>query len=102
MKHPPRPGPVLAALLFPVLLFPQTFTAPPDSETQAKILDAIRDYARTYTQNLPNFICAQITRRQIDASGTGEHFQSVDKIQEQLTYFDHHEAYKVIMVNNQM
>ncbi len=77
-------------------------TSAPDQETQAKIIDAIRAYAINYNQNLPNFICTQITRRQIDQTGTGNHFQSVDKIQEQLTYFDHHENYKVVMVNDQM
>src|SRR5579872_6665063 len=77
-------------------------TTAPDSVTQAAILDKIREYANTYTQTLPNFICTQVTRRQIDQTGTGEHYQSIDKIQEQLTYFDHHESYKVVMVNGQM
>ncbi len=74
----------------------------PDNETQARMVDAIRAYAINYTQSLPNFICTQITRRQIDQTGTGEHWQSVDKIQEQLSYFDHHETYKVVMVNGEM
>jgi hypothetical protein len=77
-------------------------TTAPDSVTQAAILDKIREYANTYTQTLPNFICTQVTRRQVDQTGTGEHYQSIDKIQEQLTYFDHHESYKVVMVNGQM
>ncbi|HWZ31966.1 MAG TPA: hypothetical protein VNX18_11555 [Bryobacteraceae bacterium] len=79
-----------------------SITTAPDNVVQAKILDGIREYATNYTQNLPNFICTQVTRRQVDPSGTGDHFQSVDKIQEQLTYFDHRENYKVVMVNGQM
>ena len=74
----------------------------PSPEEQSKILDAIREYALNYTQNLPNFFCTQVTRRQVDSTGTGDHFREVDKLQEQLTYFDHHETYKVMAVNNQL
>jgi len=79
----------------------RTFTVP-DSEEQAKILDAVREYALNYTASLPNFICTQVTRRQIDPSGMGDHWQQSDKLQEQLTYFEHKESYKVMAVNGQM
>ncbi len=74
----------------------------PDVQTQAAIIEKIREYALNYTQNLPNFICTQVTRRQADPTGTGDHYQTIDKIQEQLTYNDHHEQYKVVMINGQM
>jgi hypothetical protein len=74
----------------------------PDSVERTKILDAVREYALNYTQNLPNFICMQVTHRQEDPTGTGKHFRERDKIQEQLTYFEHQEKYKVMAVNNQM
>jgi hypothetical protein len=86
----------------PRLSITGTTAAAPDNETQARIIEAIRNYAINYTQSLPNFICTQVTRRMIDQTGTADHWQSVDKIQEQLTYFDHHESYKVVMVNGQM
>ena len=80
---------------------PRILTAP-DSVEQAKILDAVREYALNYTANLPNFICTQVTRRQTDPTGIGDHWQQSDKLQEQLTYFEHKESYKVMAVNGQM
>jgi hypothetical protein len=44
----------------------------------------------------------QVTRREEDRTGTGDHYQSVDKLQEQLTYNDHQEKYIVQAVNGQM
>jgi len=74
----------------------------PTSEQQQQILDGIREYALNYTQSLPNFICNQVTHRQVDSTGTGEHYRELDKIQEILTYFEHRENYKVLAVNGQM
>ena len=74
----------------------------PDEEQQKEILLEIREYAMNYSQNLPNFICNQVTERKEDPTGTGDHYRSFDKIQEQLTYNDHQEKYKVIAVNGQM
>jgi len=80
---------------------PVIYTAPDPAE-QARILAGIREYALNYTENLPNFICTQVTRQQVDPTGTGDHWRSENKYQEQLTYFDHHEQYRVVMVNNQL
>jgi hypothetical protein len=79
-----------------------TMLTEPDSQEREKILDAVREYALNYTQSLPNFICTQVIRRQEDPTGTGDHYKSVDKIQEQLTYYEHQEKYKVLAVNSQM
>jgi hypothetical protein len=92
---PVKPTPRLSA---------STNTSPliANDPAHSQILDAVRDYAMNYTAGLPNFICTQVTRRQVDQSGTGDHWTQLDKLQEQLTYFEHHENYKVIMINNQM
>jgi hypothetical protein len=82
---PPKPEPVVIP--------------PPDSIEQKKILDEIVDKALNYTENLPNFICTQVTRRRIDPSGT-ETWSLYDTVQEQLTFFDRKESYKVTMVNS--
>jgi len=95
LPDPPAPG---AAPPKP----PRRILTTPDSEERVKILDAVREYALNYTANLPNFICTQVTRRQVDPSGIGEHWQQSDKLQEQLTYFEHKESYKVMAVNGQM
>jgi hypothetical protein len=78
-----------------------TSTVNPAPEQQQAILDGIRQYSLNYTQGLPNFICNQITHRNIDPTGTGDHYREIDKLQEQLTYFDHHENYKIMAVNGQ-
>ena len=44
---------------------------PPSSVDQAKIIDETRDYVMNYTKGLPNFICVQVTRRDVDPSGSG-------------------------------
>ena len=74
----------------------------PEPAEQSRIIDAIRDYALNYTQNLPNFICTQVTRQQVDPTGTGKDWRSENKYQEQLTYFEHHEQYHVVMINGEM
>lgn len=96
LPAPPSPGEVVAA---PKL---RTSTLSPSADQQTEILAGIRDYALNYTANLPNFLCNQITHRQVDATGTGDHFREADKLQEQLTYFEHRETYKVMAVNGQM
>jgi hypothetical protein len=97
------PAPAAAATPAPAIPKPKpVMLTEPDSVERQRILDAIRDYALNYTQNLPNFICTQVIRRQEDHTGTGDHFQSVDKIQEQLTYYEHQEKYKVMAVNGGM
>lgn len=72
---------------------------PPDQATQTKALADAKEYALNYEKSLPNFICTQVTRRFLDPTGKGS-WNSVDVINENLTYFDHHENYKVLLVNN--
>ena len=72
---------------------------PPSAADQKKALADATDYVLNYEKNLPNFICTQVTRRYGDP-GTGS-FRAFDTINERLTYFDHHEDYKVITRNNE-
>jgi hypothetical protein len=73
---------------------------PPDSIEQAKIIDAARQYVMDYTKNLPNFICVQVTRRDVDPKG-GESWYHVDTITSRLSYNGQKEDYEVILKNNQ-
>jgi hypothetical protein len=91
---PPLPEPLPAA--------PPPQPAPPNSQEQAEILDLIRAYAINYSNNLPNFLCTQVTRRNVDPTGTGDHWRLVDTIQENLSFSDHREKYVVTMVNGAM
>lgn len=81
---------------------PAISTLNPTPEQQSQILDGIREYALNYTASLPNFICTQVTHRNVDPTGSGNSFREVDKLQEQLTYFEHHENYKVVAINGQL
>lgn len=81
------------------ILFAQTRPDPDATEQKQVIADA-SEYALNQEQNLPNFICTQTTQRFVDFNGKSG-FRSVDLIVEQLTYFEHHEQYKVFMVNGQ-
>lgn len=74
---------------------------PPPSPAEFKeIVSEIRENSLNYTQNLPNYLCTQVTRRHVDP-GTGS-FRDSDVIIEQLSFFDQHENYTVKMVNNDM
>jgi len=77
---------------------PQPEPPPADWE---RTLAGITERASNYTANLPNFICNQVTRRHIDPRG-GEDYRLLDTIQEQLTFFEHHETYKVVMIDGKM
>jgi len=81
---------------------PPVVLTPPEPEEQKKILAEITENALNYSEGLPNYICTQVTQRNVDTSGTGNHWTVADKIQEQLTYFEHKEIYKVQMVNSKM
>jgi hypothetical protein len=74
---------------------------PPDSIEQGKIIDEARQYVMNYTKSLPNFICVQVTRRQVDASGKGNAWHNTDTITAKLTYDGQREDYEVILQNNQ-
>lgn len=101
-----------------------TGSAAVDSELppeQAKVLEAVRASALQYTQNLPNFICTQVTHRTAtsdtnfgtsfggasssrsgqDGTGSLSGSGSVnDVIEERLTFFNQFEHYDVVAVND--
>jgi hypothetical protein len=83
----------------PVAPPPQVVIPPPSPAELKKILAEITEKALDYTRNLPNFICAQVTTRSYDPSGT-ESWHQEDRVQEQLSYVDGKEDYKVVLVNN--
>ena len=77
---------------------------PPSSEEQGRILDEVRETALAYTNNLPNFLCTQVTRRKAAPVNAIRHdgeppWQTMDTLTVRLSYFDQKEDYKLIMVN---
>ncbi|MGP0071091.1 MAG: hypothetical protein ACLPWF_04060 [Bryobacteraceae bacterium] len=86
---PPPPAPVVVPI------------PPPDSVEQAKVIDEAREYVENYTKSLPNFICVQVTRRDVDRAGTGTSWYHMDTITARLSYNGQHEDYEVILKDNQ-
>lgn len=72
---------------------------PPSQKEQDEILEKVTQYALEYDKRLPDFICAQVTRRYYDPTGL-EFWSNSDTITAKLTYFQNKEEKKVIMVNN--
>jgi len=73
-------------------------TEPPDLREQKQILADATEHALNHEKDLPNFICTQTTRRFEDFNGKNG-WRPIDIIVERLTYFEHHEDYKVIELN---
>jgi hypothetical protein len=74
---------------------------PPDSIQQQKILGLMRQYAMSYTQNLPNFICVQVTRQYVDPNAS-DHYRSIGNILAKVSYNEGREKYNVYSVNGQL
>ncbi len=86
---PPPPPPVVRPV-----------RPPPDSMEQAEVIAGMREYALSYTAKLPNFLCAQTTRRHYDPKDPRYRTQG-DVILEQISFYDHKENYKVQAINSQ-
>lgn len=71
---------------------------PPSAEEQREVLRKVSDYALAYDKRLPDFICAQVTRRFYDPTGL-EFWNAADTITAKLTYFQNKEEKKVLFVN---
>src|SRR3954471_817234 len=71
---------------------------PPDSVRQQHILSQIKEYALSYTKNLPNFICVEVIRRYVDPT-SADHYQSIGNVLARVSYNQGQESYKVYSVN---
>jgi hypothetical protein len=91
---------VLVCALFALSGAGQTQTpAPPLEPSQNALLDRAAEYARGYQERLPNFVCTRITRLSRDKSGTGDRWQLVDTVEEELTVVDQKEHYRLLKKN---
>lgn len=71
----------------------------PDRETWPQFLEEVRGTAMAYTENLPNFICTQITQRYLRRlPKTG--WVRMDNFVAELTYYDKQEHYKLVSIGN--
>ena len=98
LPAPPKPAPAPVPGLS--VSKPTAGPPPPSEEVQAQVLEKVTEYARNYIKGLPNFTCAQVTKRYFDPSNTAEAYKLQDTVLERLSYLDGEESYKVISVNN--
>ena len=71
----------------------------PSAAQQVQIWDAAHDNAVHYTENLPDFICSELVRRYVNGNSRNS-WKLQDTLTLKLSYFEHREDYKLIMVNN--
>lgn len=81
---------------------PKPVEPPPSLEEQKRIIEEARGNALSYTKRLPDFICLQLTRRYVDPTGLEMDWIKYDEIKTRLSYFEQHEDYKLISVNEQL
>jgi hypothetical protein len=72
---------------------------PPSLEEQDRIIKQVREYAISYTDRLPDFLCTQVTRRYVDPTGM-EFWHQEDVLTARLSYAERKENYQLILVNN--
>jgi hypothetical protein len=88
---------VFGLSLWSICAFAQRPT-PPLSAEQAALLTEARHAALVYSTSLPDFICTQVVHRTEDTRGDGRR-KALDTLTVKLSYFDHKEDYKLMMIN---
>ena len=73
---------------------------PPSEEEQRRIVEEARRKAREYTEDLPNYVCLQVTRRFVDPTGLEMDWLKHDEIKTRVSYFDGREDYETLSVND--
>lgn len=59
---------------------------PLEEPEQKKLIEDVKAKALEYSKNLPNFACVQVTRKNVDPTGTSRHWKLTETIHEELTY----------------
>jgi hypothetical protein len=82
---------------------------PPTALEQGAILDDVRNYVANYDDNLPDFVCTEVEHRLIAPKpgtryggrpGSDPSYQESDTVTNRLSYFEHKEEKKPILVNS--
>ena len=77
--------------------FPRNSAGKEDLDWNA-FLGEVRKKALRFTDDLPNFICRQVTRRYVDPLG-GNQWQRQDTVEAELGYNQREERYSEVMIN---
>jgi hypothetical protein len=72
---------------------------PPDDASQKKIVADVAARAMQYTKELPEFACEVVTRRNVDPTGSRQHWKIVETVHEELTFAGKKEDYKTLSTN---
>lgn len=73
---------------------------PPSPERQERIVEEARRQARVYTDELPNYVCLQVTRRFFDPTGLEMDWLKHDEIKTRVSYYDGREDYETLTVDD--
>ena len=82
---------------------------PPSSLEQGAILNDVREYVANYDNNLPDFVCTEVEHRLVaprpgtrygGRPGSDPSYQESDTVTNRLSYFEHKEEKKPILVNS--
>jgi hypothetical protein len=71
----------------------------PDDAGQKKVIADVIARGLQYTKELPEFTCEVVTRRNIDPTGTRQHWKIVETVHEELTFSGNKEEYKTLSAN---
>ena len=75
---------------------------PPSGEEQRQIVEHARSLAEAYTEDLPNYVCLQITRRFFDPTGTEIDWLKLDEIKTRVSYIEGKEDYENLSVDGRL
>jgi hypothetical protein len=93
---------IVCGLLIGCAVFAQT----PSVGDREAAIEAIRSYARNYTQSLPDYVATQTIRRDVKPVMRGILLPSVrpqsDTIEEEVSYVGHHEMHTTMRVNGRV
>ena len=82
---------------------------PPSSLEQGAILNDVREYVANYDNNLPDFVCTEVEHRLVapkpgtrygGRQGSELSYTEADTVTNRLSYFEHKEEKKPILVNS--
>ena len=72
---------------------------PPDDASQKKIVADVAARALQYSRELPEFACEVVTRRNVDPTGSRQHWRISETVHEELTFSGNKEDYKTLSAN---
>jgi hypothetical protein len=75
----------------------ETAAAKPPASAANALIEKTKEWAQTFTQGLPNFLCQQMTTRYMERSKS-EGWTAMDVVTAKVVYEDGHENYKEITV----